>query len=99
MPSVGESQHSSIHAFHNMSYLKDHFVDQTGKNFLDPGDHVATEADLAPRVEGDGRVVGGDELGPGRVDSFDGDHVDRAVAVLLEPVNHKKTNVNWHCSF
>ena len=83
-----------------MTYFENHLVDQAGQNLLDSGHHVPAEADLAPRVEGDGRVVGRDKLCAGSVDRLDGNDVDDAgVAVLLETELRRKWENNQSINF
>jgi len=61
-----------LHFFNDVSDLQNDFVNQTWKYLLDLRHHVAAHADLAPRVERNGRIESRNKFWAWWLDSFDG---------------------------
>ena len=78
-----------------MHELEEDLVHDLREVLLDPGHHVAAHADLGPRVERDGAVVGRHELGVlgGRLEAEDVDAAALGGGDLLKPVIYMRFNL------
>lgn len=84
---------ASLHPLQDVHHLQDGLVHQTRQRPLDPRHHVTTHANLAPRVQGHGGVVGGHVLG-GLGLGPDAQHVDGRVGLLSEPKEKRAIKTN-----